>query len=424
MSQPFKKIVFKNGLRTIFVPQPSGLAATVLVLVEAGSEYETKTTNGLSHFLEHMAFKGTATRPRPGMIAEELAALGAQSNAFTTQEFTGYWAKVEARKLPKILEIVSDLYLNPLFAPEEIEKERGVIIEELNMYEDTPPRKVQDVFLSLLYGDQPAGWDVGGTKEIIRTLQRDNFIAYRSARYNAPGTIVVIAGKFNEKAARAQLANAFGCLKRHAAPRKPATREVQSRPRLLIKHKESDQGHLVLGFRAFDIFDKRRYALQVLADVLGGGMSSRLFKKIREELGAAYYIHADAELFLDHGVFGISAGVDHAKIETVVQTILAECSMASRDLVQEDELARSKDHMIGNLILGLETSDDLASFYGGQEVLTKKLLPPEKIVDRIKATTAEEVRAVARTIFKNKGLNLAIIGPYRNQTIFENILSL
>ena len=156
MSQPFKKIVFKNGLRTIFVPQPSGLAATVLVLVEAGSEYETKTTNGLSHFLEHMAFKGTATRPRPGMIAEELAALGAQSNAFTTQEFTGYWAKAEARKLPKILEIVSDLYLNPLFAPEEIEKERGVIIEELNMYEDTPHAEgAGRVSLSFIW--RPAG---------------------------------------------------------------------------------------------------------------------------------------------------------------------------------------------------------------------------------------------------------------------------
>ena len=153
----FKKIVLKNGFRLILVPQPANLAASVLILVEAGSEYETKNINGLSHFLEHMMFKGTATRPRPGMIAEELAALGAQSNAFTSQEFTGYWAKAEAHKLPKVLEIVSDLYLNPLFAPEEIEKERGVIIEEINMYEDMPMRRVQDVFLSLLYGDQPAG---------------------------------------------------------------------------------------------------------------------------------------------------------------------------------------------------------------------------------------------------------------------------
>src|SRR5271154_3511758 len=178
--KPPKKIILPNGLRVVLVPQASSLAASVLILVEAGSEYETKRVNGVSHFLEHMTFKGTKNRPRPGMIAEELAALGAQSNAFTGQEYTGYWAKSESRKLPKILEIVSDLYLNPVFAPEEIEKERGVIVEELNMYEDIPMRKVQEIFFSLLYGDTPAGWEVGGQKDILRKLTREDFLRYRS----------------------------------------------------------------------------------------------------------------------------------------------------------------------------------------------------------------------------------------------------
>ncbi|MGC9968560.1 MAG: pitrilysin family protein [Minisyncoccia bacterium] len=418
----FRKIIFKNGLRLILAPQRSGLAASVLILVEAGSEYEKKEINGLSHFLEHMMFKGTTNRPRVGQIAEELAALGAQSNAFTTQEFTGYWAKAEARKLPKILDIVSDLYLNPLFVPEEIEKERGVIIEELNMYEDTPMRKVQDIFLSLMYGDQPAGWDVGGTKEVIRKLAREDFVAYRGERYVMPGTAVVVAGSFNEKAVIQQVQKAFANLKRRPVQGKPKTREHQKKPALLLKLKESDQGHLVLGFRAFDIFDKRRYALQALADVLGGGMSSRLWKRVRDELGAAYYVHADAELSLDHGVFGISAGVDHAKIQTVIQAVLEECRKLRDEAVPEKELQRSKDHLIGNLILGLETSDELASFYGGQEILTKALLPPEKIIDRMNKVTAAEVRSVARAIFKSKGLNLAIIGPYRNRAMFEKNL--
>jgi len=422
--KPFKKISLGNGLRLILAPQSTGFAASVLILVEAGSEYETKKTNGLSHFLEHMTFKGTARRPRPGMIAEELAALGAQSNAFTTQEFTGYWAKVAAPKLPKILEIVSDLYLNPIFAPEEIEKERGVIIEELNMYEDMPMRKVQDIFLSLMYGDQPAGWDVGGEKEIIRKLTRDDFLSYRSERYVMPGTVVIVSGKFNEKTVVRQVKEAFGNLKRHPFVKKSKTREKQAKPKLMLKLKESDQGHLVLGFRAFDLFDKRRYALQVLGDILGGGMSSRLFKKVREELGAAYYIHADEELFLDHGIFSISAGVDHAKIEIVIKAILEECRKLSETDVPAEELQRSKDHMIGGLLLGLETSDQLASFYGGQEILTKDILQPKEIIDRINATTGKEVRAVAKVIFKNKGLNLAIIGPYRNQTIFEKILTI
>lgn len=420
----FKKIILKNGLRLILAPQPASFAASVLILVEAGSEYETKATNGLSHFLEHMTFKGTAKRPRPGMIAEELAALGAQSNAFTTQEFTGYWAKAEARKLPQILEIVSDLYLNPLFAPEEIEKERGVIIEEMNMYEDMPMRRVQDLFLSLLYGDQPAGWKIDGEKEIIQKLTREQFIRYRARRYLAPGTAVMIAGKFNEKAVREQARAAFHGLPRRSLIKKSKTSERQSKPKLALKFKESDQSHLVLGLRAFDIFDKRRYALRVLADVLGGGMSSRLWKRVRDELGAAYYVRADAELFLDHGLFGISAGVDHGKIGAVIRAILHECRKLSRDLIPEAELRRAKDHMTGNLILGLETSDELASFYGGQEILTKSPLPPDAIIAKIHKVRAREVRAVARALFKNKGLNLAIIGPYRSRAAFQKILKL
>ncbi len=422
--KPFKKIIFKNGLRLVLVQQQSGLAASVLILVEAGSEYETKKTNGLSHFLEHMMFKGTTNRPRVGQIAEELAALGAQSNAFTSQEFTGYWAKAEARKLPNILDIVSDLYLNPVFVPEEIEKERGVIIEELNMYEDTPMRKVQDVFLELLYGDQPAGWDVGGTKEVIRKLKREDFAAYRAARYVAPGTTVVVAGRFNEKAVLRQARAAFGGLKRRPVQKKPKTGERQKAPAILLKAKESDQGHLVLGFRAFNLFDKRRYAIQALADILGGGMSSRLFKHVREQLGAAYYVRAEDDLSLDHGVFGISAGVDHTKTDVVIRAILEECRRLRDELVPATELQRSKDHMIGNLILGLETADELASFYGGQEVLTKKLLPPEQIIDRINAVTAAEVRAVAKDIFKNEGLNLALIGPYHGTAPFKKNLKL
>lgn len=420
----FKKIILKNGLRLILAPQPGNLAASVLILVTAGSEYETKRVNGLSHFLEHMTFKGTTNRPRVGQIAEELASLGAQSNAFTSQEYTGYWAKAEAHKIPKILDIVSDLYLHPVFVPEEIEKERGVIIEELNMYEDMPMRKVQDVFLSLLYGDQPAGWDVGGTKEVIRKLTREDFIKYRDERYVMSGTVVVVAGKFNERAVVAQVRKAFERLPRRRVRAKLVTREQQKKPEIILKHKKSDQSHLVLGFRAFDVFDKRRYAIQVLADLLGGGMSSRLFKRVREELGAAYYVRAEADLLLDHGVFDISAGVDRAKIETVIKAILEECRKLRNDLVPEKELQKTKDHMIGNLILELETADEVAGFYGGQEILTRSLLPPEKLIERIKATTAEEVRAVARDILKDRGLNLAIIGPYKNPSTFKKILTL
>ena len=419
-----KRIILGNGLRLILVPQASSFAASVLILVEAGSEYETKRTNGISHFLEHMTFKGTTKRPRPGTIAEELTALGAQHNAFTSEEFTGYWAKSDARKLPRVLDIISDLYLNPILAPEEIEKEKGVIVEEINMYEDTPTQKVHDIFSALLYGDQPAGWDVTGTKENVRRFTREDLVRYREGRYSASGTVVVVSGKMNEKAVIAAVKSSFGGLPRRRIVSKGPTREHQTKPQALVKFKASDQGHLVLGFRAFDLFDKRKHALRVLADILGGSMSSRLFKKVRDELGAAYYIGAGTDLSLDHGVFAVSAGVDHAKIETVIKAVLEECRKLTRDLVPEAELRRSKDHMIGNVLLGLETADELASFYGTQEILQKTLLPPDELVDRIKKTTAEEVRAVARSVFKNEGLNLAVIGPYRTSAAFKKILTL
>jgi len=423
MKKP-KKITLANGLRILLVPQPENMAATVLILVEAGSEYETKRVNGVSHFLEHMMFKGTVNRPRPGMIAHELAALGAQSNAFTDQECTGYWAKAQAEKLPKILEIVSDLYLNPVFNPNEIEKERGVIMQEINMYEDDLPARVQRNFLQLVYGDQPAGWDVAGAKDVIRTLQREDFMAYRSERYVASGTLVVVSGKFNEKKTVSQIKKTFGTLPRRRVIAKKPVREKQSVPQVRVSHKESDQAHLVLGFRAFDVFDKRRYAARLMADVLGGGMSSRLFMKVREELGAAYYIGAGTDLNLDHGIFSVSAGIDHGKLQVVIRAILEECRRMRDDIVPAQELQKSKDHMIGNLILGLETSDDLASFYGGQEIITRTMVPPEVLVDTIKKISATEVRNIARAIFKEKHLNLALIGPYKDEKKFRKLLAL
>ncbi len=415
-----KRIILKNGLRIILVPQ-KGLATTVLVLVEAGSEYETKRINGISHFLEHLAFKGTTRRPKPGLLAAELDALGAEYNAFTSQEYTGYWAKAQNEKLPQLLDIVSDLYLNPIFNAEELEKERGVIIEEINMYEDMPMRRVQDLFMEVLYGDQPAGWDIAGRKEIVRRLKRDDLLVYRSKHYVPQATVVVVSGDFNIKKAVKDVTNIFGGLKKRAKGARLKTREHQKKPALLFKFKESDQTHLVLGVRIFDIFDERRYALQVLADILGGGMSSRLFQRLRNELGAAYYIHASSELFLDHGYLSVSAGVDNRKIELVIKTILDELRRVTKEPIGLAELKKAKDHLIGNFLLGLETSDELAGFYGGQEILTRRLLQPRDIIAKIQKVRTEDLKKLSRAIFIAPRLNLAFIGPHKREGAFEKI---
>jgi predicted Zn-dependent peptidase len=419
----FKKITLLNGLRVILAPQ-EGLATTVLVLVEAGSKYETKNINGLSHFLEHMCFKGTAKRPRAIDISAELDGIGAEYNAFTSQEWTGYFAKARNENLDTILDVICDLYLNPIFNPQEIEKEKGVIIEELNMYEDMPQRKVQDLFLELLYGDQPAGWNVGGQKEIIKKLTRGDFLAYRQKHYVASATSVIVAGSFNGEKVVRQIKKCFAGISAGKKSGKVKTRERQIKPAIMIKHKESDQTHLVLGCRAFDVFDKRRYALDVLADILGGGMSSRLFQKVREELGAAYYVGAGADLFSDHGFLGISAGVDHQKLSVVIKAILEELNKLKNGAVSEKEVRRAQDHLSGRLILALETSDELAMFYGGQEILKREMISPNELLKRIRSVKKDDILSVANYIFKNNKLNLALIGPHRDTKPFEKILRL
>lgn len=419
-----KKTILANGLRVLLVPQKNSVAATALVLVEAGSEYETKEINGLSHFLEHMCFKGTAKRPNAGQIAEELDSMGAEYNAFTGQEYTGYWAKVQSHKAGEILELIADLYLNPVFNEAEIEKERGVIIEEINMYEDTPMQKVHSVLQSVIYGDQPAGWDIAGRKDIIRALGKKDFADYRKKRYTAPATVVVVAGTMDAARMSKDINALFGKLPKAKVPRKVKTIERQERPRLALHHKESDQAHLVFGLRAFDMFDKHRYALQLLASILGGGMSSRLFRRVREQLGAAYYVRAGAELFLDHGFLSVSAGVDVNRIEEVAKAILEELRRIADEPVGKIELKKSKDHLVGSLMLSMETSDEIAGYYGGQEILTKKLITPSDLAARLRAVTPGEVQKTARFAVKNENLNMAVIGPYKDPSGLEKLLKL
>jgi len=398
------------------------LTTTILILVEAGSEYETRKNNGVSHFLEHMCFKGTEKRLSSLDITSELDAVGAAYNAFTSNQYTGYYAKVQPKYFDEILDIISDIYLNPVFNQREIEKERGVIIEEINMYEDLPMRRVQEFFTNLLYGDQPAGWDIAGKKEIIRRINRNDFIEYQKNHYLGKSTTVVVTGNFNEKEAVKKIESAFSGIRTGKKIQKLKTVESQKSPRIFLKMKETDQAHLVVGVRAFDIFDKRKYAIDLLADILGGGMSSRLFQKLREEMGAAYYVKSEADLLSDHGFLTVSAGVDNNKVSEAIKAVVEEFERLVKEPIEKEELQRVKDRCVGGLIMGLETSDQLAGFYGGQEIITKKIVSPEETIKKIQAVKVEEISAVAKDIFKNNKLNLAIIGPFKEKPRFEQIL--
>ena len=420
----FKKLTLESGLRIVLVPQLKSLATTILVLVEAGSKYEKKEIRGISHFLEHMCFKGTEKRPRAIDIASELEGIGAVYNAFTSLEYTGYYAKARSAHFENILDIVSDIYLNQIFDSNEIEKEKGVIVEEINSIEDIPQRKVQRMFLELLYGDQPAGWEIAGTKDSIKNLTRENFIDYQKQHYLAKSTIVVVAGLFDEEKAVQRIKEYFSQIPNSLKGRKIKTIEKQSAPNLLFKKKETEQTHLILGIRAFDAFDERKYALGVLSSILGGGMSSRLFQKIREEMGAAYYIGADSDFYTDHGYLAVYAGVDNSRIEEVVSVVVEELRKIAKEEVGLKELERVKEHIKGRLVLGLETSDQLADFYGDQEVITKKLFTPEQVIEKIQAVTKEQIVEVAGEIIKNENLNLALIGPSGDEDKFRRVLKL
>ncbi|KKU93797.1 MAG: Peptidase M16 domain protein [Candidatus Jorgensenbacteria bacterium GW2011_GWA1_48_13] len=421
--QDFRRIILDNGLRLILVPQPGNLAATVAVAVEAGSKYETKEINGLSHFLEHTCFKGTTKRPRAIDISSELDGMGANYNAFTSQEMTAYHVKARKESLEKVLDVIADVYLNPVFDPKEIDKERGVITEEINMIEDTPQRRIHDFFMELVYGDQPAGWDVAGRKEVIARLTREDLMKYRSEHYIAPATTVVVSGGFDEKGIEKKIAGYFSGLKDGKKSGKVPVHESQDKPAELIKTKDSDQTHLVMGFRAFSLFDKRRFALEVLADILGSGFSSRLWQKIREEMGAAYYVRASADLYSDHGLIEMWAGVDHKKLEDVIKASLEGFARFRDEKVGEAELERAKEHLVGNLFLSLETSDELAFYYGLQEIQNLPILTPDALAKEIKAVSAEDIQSVARDLFRNEGLNFAVIGPFKEKS-FSDILKI
>ncbi|MDO8442927.1 MAG: pitrilysin family protein [bacterium] len=420
----FKKHILKNGLRIILVPMKNSMATTFLVLVEAGSKYENKEINGISHFLEHMCFKGTKKRPNALAISSEMESLGAVYNAFTGQEVTGYYAKVSKDKIDNALDIVSDMYMNPLLKEEDIQKEKGVIIEEINMYEDLPMRKVHENFMRLVYGDQPAGWAIAGKKEIVSAVNREKMAEYRKKHYVPEATTIVVAGSFSEKVMLKKLDKIFGSLSKSNKTGKEKVVESQSKPKVALETKQSDQTHLVMGFRAFGMFDERKYILSVLCDILGGGMSSRLFQKVREELGAAYYVNCGSSLFTDHGLLAISAGVDNKKIKIVIRAILGELNKIKNTSVSKAELDKSKNHICGSMMIGLETSDSLAEFYGEQELFKEKMLDPEQIIKKIKAVKAGDVKALAKEILQNSKLNLAIIGPFQNASEFEKELKL
>ncbi len=384
-------------------------------MVGAGSKYERKDINGLSHLLEHMAFKGTKKRSNPTDVAKEIDKVGGIINAFTGKELMGFWVKVDSKHFDLSCDVLSDMIFNSLFQEKEIEKEKKTIIEEINMSLDTPQNYILDLWEKLLYGDQPAGWLTIGEKEIVNKISRKDILSYLKSQFGAKNVVISLAGNFQEKEVLPKLNKFFGKFKKIKTPFKKTVIEQQKTPQILLQQKETDQTHLTLGVRAYDIFSPKKYPLAVLANLLGGIMSSRLFIEIREKRGMAYYIRTVPENYTDTGYLVTHAGIDNKRVGEAIKIILKEYQKLREKKVPKDELQKAKDNIKGHLYLGLETSDAWAAYLGAQEILQRKISTPEEECKMIDKVSQDDILKVAREIFRPNKLNLALIGPFKDK---------
>ncbi len=424
----YQRQVLPKGLRLLTIPMPGVQSVTVMLMVGAGSRYEEKEINGLSHFLEHMAFKGTVKRPTALSISSIIDGIGGEFNAFTSKDHTGYYIKAATKHLPLLIDVLSDMLLHSKFDPQEIEKERGVIIEEINMYEDTPIRRIGDLYENLLYGDTKLGRDIAGRKEVIKRVKREDFLSYIDRFYRASNTIVAVAGGIdkipNYKLQILNLVEKYlGAWNGRKVEEIERVDDRQKEPGLLVKYKDTQQAHLCLGFRSYSLTDPRRFALSVFTSILGGGMSSRLFIEVRERRGLAYYVRSNNEQYEDVGNFVTQAGVDTVRIEDAIKVMLEEFAKIREEKVSEEELIKAKEYVKGRFTLELEDSRNVAAFFASEELLENEVLTPEMIMKKIDAVTVEDVLEVGKDIVRQNTLNLAIIGPYKGEERFRKLVN-
>jgi len=420
----YKKTVLKNGLRVITIPMKNTKTVSVLALIGTGSKYETKDINGISHFLEHMFFKGTKRYPTTLKIAERLDNIGGAYNAFTSKELTGFWAKVGKKHLDLAMDWISDILLNSKFEEKEIKREKGVIIEEFNMYLDNPMSYIDDLWEKLLYGDQPAGWLTLGEKKNILKFKRKDFLDYFKKYYLNKNIVICVAGNFDNKKTIKKIEKYFNKFKNGKIQEKLKTIENQKTPETLIHYKKTDQTHICLGVKGYNLFDSEKYAQIILSTILGANMSSRLFTLIRERKGLCYYIRTSSDSSTDTGYLVTQAGIPHKNLEQVIKLIIREYKKFKTRKITEKELQKAKDYLKGTLNLKLESSDFQASFYSLEELLTDKILTPEEKFAKLDKVTISDVQKIAQNIFKPEKLNLAIIGPHKSKSKFQSLLKI
>ncbi len=417
----YRKTTLPNGLRLITSPMPHTRAVAVSIYVGAGSRYETKEEAGISHFVEHMVFKGTQRRPDAQRISEEIDGIGGIINAATDREYTVYYAKVARPHLGIAVDVLADLIHGPLFDATELEKERKVIQEELASVADSPGQQVDLLLDELLWPDQPLGWDVGGTEESVGGITRDMMLDYMKRQYVPSNMVVSVAGNIEEDEVISLLGPTLASMPAGEAHSWFAAQEAQSASRSSVMYKRTEQTHIAIGLHALPLHHPDRYALDLLSVLFGESMSSRLFVELREKQGLCYDVNSYVTHFLDAGSFGVYAAVDPTNGKQAVDALMSELRRLA-DGVLPAELHKARELAKGRMLLRMEDTRAVSGWLGGQEILSSGIQTPDEVVEKLELVTIDDLQRVARDVLREEKLNLAIVGPYRSDKRFKPLL--
>ncbi len=411
-----------SGLRVLTAPVAGTASVTVMVFAGAGSRYESQGERGISHFLEHMFFKGGKKYPTTERVSAAIDGVGGDFNAFTGKEYAGYYVKTASAQKELACDVLSDMLLYASFPPEEIDKERGVIMEEEKMYQDTPMYRAGWDFEELILGDHPLGWDTIGTEQVIRSVQQADFQRQKEALYGPENLVLTFAGNITEEEAMGLAERYFGALAGGAA--RPFTPFEQFGPkRIFLRDKNTEQAHLVIGVPGVSSQDDDHFAHKLLCIALGGNMSSRMFLRIREAKGLCYYISTDPDSYLDAGVLSTRAGVDQSRLDEAIASIIHEYDVCAREGITDGELTRAKEYLKGKITLNLEDSEELAHFYGKQALLYPKIRDVSDFFAAVEAVTPEQINALAARLLQRDALRLVVIGKGKDEERFAKLLA-
>ncbi len=417
----YTKQILPNGLTIVAVPSSDAESVVVDIFVKTGSRSESKHEAGVSHFLEHFLFKGTKKYPTAMAINEIVDGIGGDMNAFTSKEATQYYIKARSKFLPLIFDILTDMVQEPLFDAAELEKEKGVIIEEMNMYKDMPQAVVEEALDLLMWPKDVLGQPIIGQKKTVTSFTPSVFREYMHRHYQPSNMLIGVSGEFNERELDKLIKQYWTKIKKQRAGGWQKATDAQTKPRFKLIYKDTEQAHLALGFKAFANNDKRNRAMTVLSTILGGGMSSRLWDEIREKRGLAYYVRCSGGSYQDTGQFVVTAGVQVAKVEEAIRVILSELKRTVDVLVDDKELQKAKEYLKGKTALALEDNQVRLDWYLDQVAFKKQIRTPQEAYDRIDKVTRQDVQAIAQELFQASQASLAVLGPYKDGTLEKNL---